>query len=312
MRISPSFSLRPSITFLALLLGLISACEEPIESPVDLLESRLVISSTFAPDRLVTVRLSATQPATGEVQAADIRDATVNLFDGRDLLEQLKYVPDENPANPGSYRTQEFQPLVGRSYTLHVSVDGMTPVSARSSIPLSVPIQDVVISDRSEMVIGSEIAYSYNLHVDYADPALETNYYDLRINQEVIPFRVTDGDTTFYNPILKTVSAPDAPGVDLSTPGGQASVLLQDKPAGGVDLRLRSVINPHQEILGNLVMELRTVSEPYYRFQQEASRRAGGGLGGVSQARVNSYTNVQAGYGVFAGYSVAYRSIPWR
>lgn len=302
----------PAFRLLAATLFLFSAvgCEEPIPNPVELVESRIVISSVFSPNDRVRVRLSATQPATGELQVADIRTANVRLFEGPELIEELAYVPGENTDDPGAYETAHFQPLVGRRYTLLVNVDGMTPVTAESSIPIGVPISELRIENKTERLIGSQMIYEYDLLIDYADPDNETNFYDLRISQLLTPYRVnTPGDTTFLEQLAKVVAFPDDQIYGSGLPRGQTSILLRDKPTEGLRIRLQSRYQPEREILGNLVAELRTVVEPYYQFQTRMRRETGSGFGGAGRPPVNGYTNVQYGYGLFAGYNVEQREV---
>ena len=296
-------------TFRLLLLGVAAlafgSCEEVIESPFDIIESKLVLASTFTPRNPVAVQVTATQPVTGEVTFLEVRDATVSLFEGPELIEVLKYEPGER-GKPGVYRTQDFHPQVGHKYTVHALADGFTPVTADSRIPTHVAITALRIANLSSLSMIDREVYDYQLTVDYADPADETNYYDLRISQEVIPFRVSAlGDTSFYHPILKSV-LPGGTNFNVEPViGGQASVLVQDKEdESGISVHLQSIVNPSNEILGRIHAELRTVSEPYFLFQRNLQGE-GTVSGGVVEPRVNSYTNVASGYGVFAGYNVS-------
>ncbi|MBC6994498.1 DUF4249 domain-containing protein [Neolewinella lacunae] len=287
-----------------LLVGLLvlPACEEPIDSPVEIIEPKLVLSSTFSPGKKVRVYLSITQPITGEVRLQDIRNADVRLYEGPQLLESLIYMPGAEDA-PGYYQTVSFEPQVGRRYTLHASAGSLTPVSAESYVPTSIPITSLTLSELNSRDIGTLKVYDFELNVDYNDPEDEVNYYDLRISQEIIPFRVNaSGDTTFYEAITKSVQAP---GPILSPNGrpGQASILVKDKPnSRGVTLALQSQIEPKHEKAGNLIAELRTVSEPYFQFQRNVQGE-GAVFGGINEPSVNIYTNVRQGYGLFAGFN---------
>ncbi|MEL7161546.1 MAG: DUF4249 domain-containing protein [Bacteroidota bacterium] len=288
--------------FLCAVLVLLTACEEPIDSPIELVEPRLVMTSTFAPGKMVEVRLSATQSPIGEARVLDIRDADIRIYEGQDLLEKLHYRPGTGGAT-GFYSTMHFQPVVGQQYSILANARGFTPISAESSIPTSVPIRSLKISNLSVQDGGSFHLYDFVLSVDYEDPAAEMNFYDLRISQQVIPFRVNGlRDTTFYDAVAKSVQPPGAiigNGPSLS----QSSVLVMDKPdAFGLEVQLQVRIDPNQEILGDLVAELRTVSEPYFQFQRTI-QEVGSVYSGISEQRVNGYTNVRQGYGLFAGYN---------
>ncbi|MEM9261370.1 MAG: DUF4249 family protein, partial [Bacteroidota bacterium] len=215
--------------------------------------------------------------------------------------ETLVYEPGTEGAT-GVYRTVDFRPEVGKVYTLLASAGGYTPVSAESAIPTSIPIRSLVISDLSTQMVGEYMIYDFFLTVDYDDPLEEGDFYDLRISQEVIPYRIIGGDTTFYEVMTKGLQAPNTP-INTSPTFTQASVLVKDKPMeGGLQVQLQARLKPNQEVLGDLIAELRTVAEPYYQFQRTIQGE-GTVFGGIGEPAVNTYTNVKQGYGLFAGYS---------
>ncbi|NJC24603.1 DUF4249 domain-containing protein [Neolewinella antarctica] len=279
------------------------ACEEVIESPFELREPKLVLSSIFAPHQPVRVSVTATQPITGEQRFTEINDAEVMLFEGSELIETLAFFPGRS-GKPGSYQTVDFHPVANQHYTLHASADGFTPVSAASKIPTRVAISSISIGELTQMtVLGAEV-YDYQLRITFDAPPEIEHYYDLRISQQVIPFRVSElGDTTLYEPITKNVLPPGSRAGTTLADGDQASVLFRDESAvGNIEVHLQSVIDPSKELLGSIVAELRTVSREYYFFQRTIQGE-GTVFVGILEPRVNSFTNVTAGFGIFAGYS---------
>ncbi|PHK99611.1 DUF4249 family protein [Neolewinella marina] len=201
---------------------------------------------------------------------------------------------------PGYYRTLDFTPVEGQQYTIHVSVPGFDPVTAISSIPEPVAINSLAVTNLTRMVEGDQVVYDYFLQIDYADPTSETNYYDLRISQLVIPFKVTAaGDTLRMDPVPKAVTTPRR----LAADGESVSILLQDKAEDSVlEVHLQSMIHPRTELFDRIVAELRTVSPEYYFYQRslvQPGELSGTGL----EEPVIYYNNVNSGLGVFAGYN---------
>lgn len=279
-------------------------CEEYIEPPFELEESRLIISSNFSPDDQVSVRLTASQPVVGSGDVREIQDANISIYEGDFLIESLNYVAGLN-GQLGVYRSHDFIPVTGVPYTLRASAPGFTPVTASSSIPTSVDITRLLVSNLnvSTSENGYEL-YDFELLVDYDDPTFAENFYDLRIKQQVFPFHVISNsvDTVFSDPVFKTVeSLLDV--TEENTTVGESSYLVADKPGGGVRINLVSKVNPKNEMLGDLVVELRTVSRDYYEFQvgvQEEQRI----YNTYSERSVSpNFSNIGGGYGVFAGYS---------
>ncbi len=295
-----------SVCFLAVLL---CGCEEYIEPPFELEESRLIISSNFSPDDKVTVRLTASQSIVASNNNQEIVDASINIYEGDLLLETLDYIPNE-AGGAGVYRSHDFIPVVGIPYTLQASAPGFTPVTASSEIPTSVDITRLLVSDLVANVneAGYE-TYSFRLLVDYNDPNFAENFYDLRIKQLVFPYHImsVSGDTILRDPVFKSVEAA-INQTEENTKIGESSYLVSDKPGGGIMIDLVSKVNPKTELIGDLVVELRTVSRDYYEFQAgiQDERRI---YNTFSERAVSpNFSNVGGGYGVFAGYSRVTRS----
>ena len=284
----------------ALLSGLaLACCEEPVELDIAQPKSRLVINSNFFPDEPVSLRITATRPV-GSAPVTSITDAVVSLYEGNELAEELRYDPSDNGGPGGYYRTQHFRPQVGQRYTVHVRAPGYDPVMAVSSIPEAVQLTGLRIVGLSSVIREGRLTYDFTLAVDFDDPKDEVNYYDLRVYQQVTPYKLGDsGDTIRMSSYLKTVSTPQHRAGQSET----ISVLLQDRgPSGEVRVQLQSHLDPQQELLGELIAELRTVSPEYYYFQ----RSLGPDLSGVSgelQEPIILFNNVESGLGIFAGYT---------
>ncbi|WP_116124499.1 DUF4249 domain-containing protein [Lewinella sp. IMCC34183] len=275
------------------------SCEEAIELDIEIPKSRLVINSSFVPHQPVSLTVTATRPR-GGAAVTEISDAQVSLLEGNELAEELTYHPNKESGQGGYYRTLAFRPEVGHDYTIHVSVPGYDPVTAVSSIPESVPIRALSVSELSRRTEAGEQICDYTLSVDYADPENETNYYDLRISQLVIPFEVSAaGDTIRRTPYIKSIRSPQNPVAEQPT----ISLLLQDRgPAPPVNLRLQSRLNPDRELLGRVVAELRTVSPEYFFYQRSLALPIEYPSMGLEEP-VIFFNNVESGLGVFAGYN---------
>ena len=296
---------------LAMMVAFFVACEEYIDPPFEIEEPKLVISSNFSPGEKVSVRLSASNPAYGPTRQGEIRNANVKIFGGGQVLDSLVYVPGPN-GSPGAYCSLEFSPETDVDYTLLASAPGFTPVTATSSIPTSANITALQVSELESLTAGNGLRlYTFNLTVDYNDPDWVNNFYDLRIRQLVTPFSVAAGtqDTSFFTPVTKTVEA-FADATADNTAVGESSYLIKDRVPGGVTLRLVSKIDPKRELLGDLIVELRTVSQDYYSFQRDVQDgcRVCGII--VEPDAVPVYSNVGGGYGIFAGYNPVVRQFP--
>lgn len=288
--------------------ALIFGCEEPVDLGFEVVESQLVVSSTFLPDDVVKVYLSATQPTVGEQSINEITDANVSILEGNETKEVLHYVAGQN-GRRGSYQSSAFRPQVGHTYTLFATKSGFKPIDATSSIPERVAIVDLeVIDDVSRMTVEGLEVFTFTLKINYDDPVYVENFYDIRISQLVKPYFVkSNGDTAKMDAISKVVQAPDDDYTE-NTIAGETSILVRDRPsADGLIIQLQSRFDPRTEILGPLQAELRTVSEPYFDYQSTIQREGQALPIGVGDPRVTSFGNIQRGIGVFAGYNRVFR-----
>jgi hypothetical protein len=289
----------------ALAAALLSSCEEPVEiDGITVQDPRLVVSANLFPGELVKVRLTSTQPSNGVLEVTDITDAEVSILEGNEVLEVLEYRPGINENN-GRYHSNTFKPLVGRTYTLYASKNGYLPFEDDDAIPEPVPISVHSVNDLTQINVGDLTIYDFTLNLNYDDPELEENFYDIRISQIVTPFYVNSmGDTTKLEEQAKTVQPPGTTSFEANTIHGEASILVRDRPmAGGISLRLQSRVSPSTELLGNIKIELRTVSENYFDFQLQFQREGQALPIGVGSPQVNVTGGRQRSLGVFSGYN---------
>ncbi len=292
-----------------LLVGLFSACEEPVMiEGITVEDPRLVVSANLFPGELVKVRLTSTQPSNGVLEVMDITDAEVSILEGNEVLETLQYRPGVD-GNKGRYHSNTFKPLVGRTYTLYASKNGYLPFEDDDAIPEPVPISVHSVSNLRHFTVGDLTIYDFTLNLNYDDPEFEENFYDLRISQIVTPYYVNStGDTTKLDEKAKTVQPPGT-SFDENTTHGEASILVRDRPmARGISVKLQSRFNPTNELLGNLKVELRTVSENYFDFQLQFQREGQALPIGVGAPQVNVTGNRRQSLGVFSGYNTSVKT----
>lgn len=298
-----------NLILITMVVVLLAACEEPVDLGFEVVESQLVVTSTFFPGEIVKVYLSATQPTVGEQTFNEITDATVSILEGNETREVLRYVAGQD-GRRGSYQSMDFKPVVGRYYTLFATKSGYKPIDATSSIPEPVQIVDLeVVGAVNRQEVNDLNIYTFSLKINYDDPEFVENFYDIRISQLVIPYYLNlAGDTIKLDTKAKVVQAPGENFTD-NTGAGETSILVRDRPSpDGITIELQSRFNPRKEILGNLVAELRTVSEPYFDYRLSLQQEEQALPIGLGDPRVSSFGNIQQGIGIFAGYNRVVRS----
>ncbi len=310
MKLLQSYNLNHLILVFTLMVGLFSSCEEPVEIQGIIVEDpRLVVSANLFPGELVKVRLTSTQPSNGFLEVMDITDAEVSILEGNEVLEVLQYRPGVEDEK-GRYHSNTFKPLVGRTYTLYASKNGYLPFEADDAIPEPVAISVHSVSNLRHINVGDLTIYDFTLNINYDDPEFEENFYDLRISQIVTPYYInSSGDTTKLEQRAKTVQPPGE-SYEINTVHGEASILVRDRPmVGGISIPLQTRFNPNTELLGDLKVELRTVSENYFDFQLQFQREGQALPIGIGSPQVNDSGDRQGSLGVFSGYNNSVKTL---
>ncbi|MBX2876726.1 MAG: DUF4249 domain-containing protein [Saprospiraceae bacterium] len=299
---------------LALPLFIASTCEKPVTFKVDPPAPDLLVSSNFQDHSAIQVEVSKiTYDAARVGQKEFINDAIVSIYEDNTLLEELAVVYPTTPRAQAVYSSSDIVPAIGKEYLIQVEVEGFRMVTARSIIPARVEIKDFTVGQvvETQTPESNLVFYNFPVYIAYDDPAGEENFYHLKIAQEIVEFSIIEGDTLPSRAFRRNInfsSELDDNFVNAYFAGG---VLLQDDPFGGqYGFDMNVAINPGFQKLGRLFVELRTVSEEYYRFHNSLDRieQQGGNTGGFQEA-VIPYNNIENGSGIFAGYTAAMDSI---
>ena len=306
-------------TGLGFLLLILSSCEEPFDPQFYEEEGQLVVVSNFNPNSPIEVYVSVSQSVVEEAQTAYLSNAEVDVLHGDTLLVTLALATKMDGDRIIPYYTHpNFVPKEGRWYTLRVRAEGYAPVSATSYIPPQVKLDSInlenLATETPEAPSNEEETqvYTYDINLQFLDPAGENNYYHLNVYQQVKK-QVSQGDTTatelltykiFFSPALNTNH------VTVHHDGG---ILLEDTPFDGTYARLsfpvRFVLDLGQrEELGDLLVEFRSVSREYFLFHTSLSKQKEQGKDPLHEP-VLVYDNIQNGHGIFAGFNSSQDSV---
>lgn len=294
--------------FLLLPILLTSSCDKPGDFEIKIPAPSLFISSNFKDKSAIEVEVSkVTLKFLEETDVESVTNAKVTVFEGENFLEELDLVMPVGPRALPKYTTKNLNPQNGKEYVIEVQVDGFKTVRARSVIPSRVEIRNFSIGavSKSFNPLENNVVYNFPVYISYNDPSSETNYYHLKIAQQIYEFKVVEGDTIKYGSLLRSIGfGPDNDNnyVNAYFAGG---VLLRDDPFGGeYTFNMETIIDPSHQKLGQLFVELRTVSEDYYRFHNslDHQNQQVGGTGGFEES-ITPYYNVENGNGIFAGYT---------
>ena len=289
------------------------ACTKEIQIEIPVQKPALAVYSTLAPfSYAITKQLQLSLQSslhifdTTEVR---IKDAQVLYFENNVVKDTLKF-SDLSQTYMVTRKISDF-PIAGNHYSIQINKEGYESVSAETVIPRQVKITDVFVTPVAyfdeDGLVYSEIAMTFE------DPADEINFYEVAVTE--ITFS-EDSPDTFYelttNDKLVTGESyyPSLMQFDVRKP---KYLLFSDAAINGKAHTLLMYYFPPQWFNGQLYIKfhyisvhLRNVTEEYYKYKttliQHLNSKKEDILYGTGEP-VNTISNIQNGYGLFAGYN---------
>jgi hypothetical protein len=292
----------PVIT-LAFLLGL-AACETVVEVKLPEHEPQLVVHSLFTPDSLWRVRVANTVSYTGLDQPRLLDQATVEIWDGAQLVERLPWQAE------GTYASSVNRPLPGRMYTVRVTAPDYAPVEGQNMLPERIPVEGF----RTEVIEAGEEAEfgerSVRVELTLSDPAEVDNYYGLFVYERIEQDNGSGEQTVYWSqrsfvsndPALGEQDVFETEGIHYDKAyfsddvfDGRSYTLTFDVPY------YRFEGPPEAELTSRFAVLLQPVSEDYYRYRKTADLQDDVGDNPFAEP-VQVHSNMSNQFGVFAGY----------
>lgn len=279
------------------------SCAEDALIDYDHVKPRIVIQSQLSPDSSFSIYVGSSLTATdpGEYQIPE--GVTVSLVDVTDPLrgEVINVYPEND-----RFVAPQKLPKVGHSYKIFVGAPGYTIAEAITRIPEPVHLDVQSSSIRDLKVRTSDASpdkknVSYKLNVVFAPHEHRYFHFNFFQTTTINHGSVSQPDLREY---VYTVNPqfPDEDGYYLHHETG----VLVDVVAtnGGHRLEFEFVDYTLAEIeeLGDLFIEVRSVSEEYYQYFTSLSRQLISRDDPFAEP-IAVYNNVHEGFGNFSGFS---------
>lgn len=288
-----------------------STCERPADLEIEGPEPTLVVVSNFSDQRVLQVQVSKSIDALTGGAIEYVKDANVELFEKGEFIERLTLF--ESPVSPPYYTTYELKPKVGVHYNIRVEVPGFRIVSAESSIPPQIKIDQLQVSNVRQLDIGDQQRqFDYNITLTFVDPGREKNFYHLKFFQQIKQYEVIQGEISITRVQYKEINFASINDNNSQVAYFNGGVLFEDGLRDGQRIAysfpLQTTIRTDREMLGKVIAELRAVSEEYYLYHSSLERQRDN-PGVPFTEPVIIYNNIENGKGIFAGYSAALDSL---
>lgn len=294
-----------SLIFLLFLTWCLSSCEEPVDLDLDE-TSRLIVTSHFSQDEDLVVFVTESNTVTSNGPLSFVKNATISVFEGNEFIQVLEFVDGDSESY---YTTVDLSPTVGSVYTIQVNVPGRDVITATNYIPEPVDIENVnFVPNFNVDAKGGDSRVNFTVAVSIQDPAEYENFYHIFFYQEMMRYTIDEmGDTI----VSSTINTDSKINVEIDDIGYKAekyndrSYLIDDVEFNG-ELKTMNfsgdfTYDPSTYLLGDFIVELRTVSREYYNYWSFITSQNGSG-GPLNDFFVLD-DNIINGDGIFAGYS---------
>ena len=283
------------------------SCEKVIPFDGDVNTPKLVINSIFQSDSSFKVHVSSSRSVIDTASFKNIDDAIVTIKDrNENIIETLNHV--EN----GFYKGQTF-PQENQTYILEVNHPNYANITASDSLPSPIIINSVDTSTIIDPINGNRLQISMN----FDDPENTQNYYLIEtysVNEYLV---IKNSDTTEYE--LDTTKQFMVLTDEVFQNGGspwREQGLFNDLLFNGQNKTLELEIPndswsgsedgydwSYQTLTLRLYLHNITLSYYYYRTSLELFQNASGN---PFAQPVQVFSNVENGFGVFAGSQISF------
>ncbi len=260
--------------YILCLLFLLNACTKDADVKLPAVASKLVINSFLSPqDSLVKVTVTLSQPLynnSNSGQYYNVSDATVQINDGS-VTKTLLY---NSVTNYYYIPFSQLPIIVGTTYYLTVTTPDGKNVSASTSIPNA----NSTLTFSSQIINDPNQGNQYSITANWNDTPGSEDYY--RISYYSKQFYPGAIDTTYYSSFSDNFSDKDYDG----------KIFNQN-----FSVYESSITGSEGELY------LIHATKEYYLFHLKLADAAGSG--NPFSEPVQMYSNINGGYGIFAGFN---------
>lgn len=261
------------------------SCVKEVEFSFPEHSPKAVMNSLITADSLITLYWGESA-ASNEVYLQTIGEYKIDLYENG-----VKIPIDKTPIEHGFVLNYEVK--AGCEYMVEATREGADTVFATTSVPLTAPVFEIeryipqvaVDSDGEKMSV-----FVMNLH----DNPEEHNFYEIHCGYY-------DSD---YDLFSCGVSSNDiAAGVNLKNLS--PNLLFDDQTFNGEIKVINCEVYDGSDFEGGMYVKVRSVSPEYYKYKQSLYRHQNGASADEWRGNGNPYqlySNIEGGYGVFAGY----------
>lgn len=302
-------------TSVFLILLVATSCEttEKIDD-FPLRPSKLVVNSYFSADSVWAIQVSKSLSVLDNADLQMVNNVSIDVFKNDELIDTIR-----GPGQDGWYRSDLSLPEAGENYSINVSTpDFSSVIYAEDIAPEPVPISKV-----SFTLIDSSFYYDHYLtetgdeyytriygmvegrfNITISDPAAMENYYQLSLYAYNEGYYYHEDSIISYREKRQIYFTTNDPVAGDNDDSHRSSLLFSDDIFNGQNYQLKVAIIDHNATLDKeYVIELLSFTRAGYLYRRSVEDYRNS-KGDPFSEPVLIYSNIENGFGIFAGYGV--------
>lgn len=288
-------------------------CRSPLELELPDSKALVAIEGFINPTDKFYVYVNPINPIGKLNPIENLEDTKVNIFVGQKLYNLEKVATNGEDGIVFSHPEATWPE--NENYTLTIQVEGQEPISAHTSIPKkNVNINEFNISDVQR---NSGTFQSVKVNLDWIASDSKFGYYHVlfyKVNYIIGIDGVPVPDPSKDREYLTIDEAYSPQTKELITLSHEPGVLIDARKVDGLSsinltgyCKTQNVIYNNKESFKEIQVELRAVTEEYYKYQRSLFIQMKGSRGGINEADPSiGYTNMKNATGIFGGYVKIY------
>lgn len=293
-----------------------TSCVNKLTIPNEDLSAKFHLVCEVAPGQPITAVLYTTTDANGLNPVEFPPDAEITISEvGKD--DSFGLVFDENEL---FYASASGSVSAGKSYEIRCNTFNsiLNNISAMTKIPRKSGIDTIIIDSTTKIETEEGVFFSSDLSIVFEDPEIKPAYFHLIPQTEPVIL----SEDPQGNPIYTSNGSLQNYIVTDILEGLNGTEILKHRDGFLVDhsrlidqtLKVRMVnayALTNEELLAQVFIKVKSVSESYYRYHVAESRISAAGNNGGGPIPI-SYTNFDEGYGAFTSYNTSENTFPLR
>ncbi|MFA9393058.1 MAG: DUF4249 domain-containing protein [Prolixibacteraceae bacterium] len=281
----------PRVCLIYILFLTLSSCSKPVELDLPLYDDKPVVNCLFTPEEPFVVHVSKTA-SQFDTMLVNVSNALVEIYQGEKILAEL-------PSNGfGFYSDSTLYPEIGKSYTLKVNVPGYDVVTAIDSVPST--YSEFIYQGFEEDAWYNEEGRAYNaLTFEIEDQAV-SNFFEVlyRANystqyswQDTISYHFWMSHFTLFDPVIEK---------------GRTISIFTDQMFNGSNYTIKMMDGNGIWSADSLHLNVQVLqgSQTFYTYRTTFYKHDYAQYSDFFEPTepVIMYSNINNGYGIFAGY----------